>query len=158
MIFVSVGTHTQHFDRLLERVDALAATLDERVFVQTGVSTRTWTHCDAVDFLVPAQVEVAMVQARVIVLHGGSSSFLLARGLGRTPIVVPRDPGHDEHVDDHQLRFARHLAQMGEAVVTSPGGLADVVAGWSESPGPAGDRTAAFVAGLDALVTDLIRT
>lgn len=48
--------------------------------------------------------------ARVIVTHGGPASITLAFSVGRRPIVVPRDPSRGEHVDDHQIRFARWIA------------------------------------------------
>jgi UDP-N-acetylglucosamine transferase subunit ALG13 len=35
---------------------------------------------------------------------------MLALSGGHSPIVVPRDPAFDEHVDDHQLRFTTWLA------------------------------------------------
>ena len=47
MIFVTVGTHEQPFDRLIQKVDALCAdgTLTEPVVIQTGVSTYRPEHC-----------------------------------------------------------------------------------------------------------------
>lgn len=41
MVFVTVGTHEQQFDRLVKAVDDLKAdgTLDEPVYIQTGYST-----------------------------------------------------------------------------------------------------------------------
>ena len=47
----------------------------------------------------------------VIVVHGGPASIFEARGLGRLPVCVPRAPEYGEIVDDHQQRFARHLAK-----------------------------------------------
>ena len=47
--------------------------------------------------------------------HGGPSTVMDARASGRLPIVVPRDPDRDEHVDGHQMRFADHLELHGLA-------------------------------------------
>jgi UDP-N-acetylglucosamine transferase subunit ALG13 len=49
--------------------------------------------------------------ADVIITHGGPGSILLALSVGRSPVVVPRDPRFGEHVDDHQLRFVRWLQE-----------------------------------------------
>ncbi len=38
MIFVTVGTHHQGFDRLVQAADELAAELDEQVVIQRGVT------------------------------------------------------------------------------------------------------------------------
>ena len=109
MILVTVGTHHQPFDRLLRAAEAVAARTDERVVVQRGVSGVDLPHCEVVDVVPPARLAEWMREARVVVMHAGSSSFLQARAYGRTPIVVPRRPEHREHVDDHQLRFAATL-------------------------------------------------
>jgi UDP-N-acetylglucosamine transferase subunit ALG13 len=37
-----------------------------------------------------------------------------ARKLGRVPIVLPRNADLGEHVDNHQQRFARKMAELGE--------------------------------------------
>jgi hypothetical protein len=51
--------------------------------------------------------------ADVVVLHGGPASIMEVRGLGKLPVVVPRDPRYGEHVDGHQLRFARRMSAAG---------------------------------------------
>lgn len=56
-------------------------------------------------------------EARVIVTHGGPASITLALSVGRTPIVVPRDPTRREHVDDHQIRFTRWIAERRSIVL-----------------------------------------
>ena len=48
MIFVTVGTHEQQFNRLIEYVDRL--NLDEDVFIQTGYSTYIPKNCRWNDF------------------------------------------------------------------------------------------------------------
>ena len=40
---------------------------------------------------------------------------MLARALGRKPIVVPRVKRYGENVDDHQVDFALRLRGLGEA-------------------------------------------
>ena len=39
MIFVTVGTHEQQFNRLVEYMDRWASTHEEEVIIQTGFST-----------------------------------------------------------------------------------------------------------------------
>lgn len=48
--------------------------------------------------------------ARAVITHGGPASIFMAISAGHIPVVVPRDPSFQEHVDGHQLRFAAWLA------------------------------------------------
>ena len=52
-----------------------------------------------------------VAQARIVITHGGPSSFIMPLQVGKTPIVVPRQAQFDEHVNDHQLEFAREVAR-----------------------------------------------
>lgn len=49
MIFVTLGTHEQPFNRLIKKVDDLVANGDikEKVIVQTGFSTYIPEYCEA---------------------------------------------------------------------------------------------------------------
>lgn len=156
MIFVAVGTHHQPFDRLLRAADAAAAALEEPLVAQRGVS-RLVLRGQVYDLLPPDAFEALVREARVVVFHGGSSSFLQARALGRRPIVVPRRPEHHEHVDDHQVRFVNSLDPQ-EAVVAEPEGLFDALRNFHEGRRPVDDtRTQRFCAAFDALVETLWR-
>jgi len=104
-VYVSVGTHGAPMDRLVALAETLAAR-GYRVLVQHGAS-RPAHGCDNVEVMVPPEHLAAVARARWVVLHGGTSSVAEAMALGRYPLVVPRDPRFGEHVDDHQLRYAR---------------------------------------------------
>ena len=113
MIFVTVGTHEQQFDRLIRKVDELkrdGAFADE-VVMQTGFCTYEPQYC-RFSRLIPYQDMVKNVaEARIVITHGGPASFIMPLQVGKTPIVVPRQKQFDEHVNDHQLEFARQVAQ-----------------------------------------------
>lgn len=59
-------------------------------------------------------MQQALAAADAVVSHGGPGTIMAAREAGRVPIVVPRLPGLGEHVDDHQVRFARRMADRGQ--------------------------------------------
>ena len=42
---------------------------------------------------------------------GGPASFIMPLQIGKTPIVVPRQHQYNEHVNDHQVEFARNVAK-----------------------------------------------
>ena len=49
--------------------------------------------------------------ARIVITHGGPASFIMPLQIGKTPIVVPRQHQFNEHVNDHQVEFARNVSK-----------------------------------------------
>ena len=121
-IVVAVGTDHHPFDRLIEWVDDyLADGPNVSVLVQRGTA-RPSSRCESVDLLHHGELCERFAGAVAVVSHGGPSTVMDARLAGRLPIVVPRNPALGEHVDDHQLRFARHLGRHGLATVAEDRG------------------------------------
>ena len=120
MIFVTVGTHEQPFNRLVEYIDGLKkdGTIAEEVIIQTGYSTYEPKYCKW-QKLFPYQEMIKLVdEARIIITHGGPSSFIMPLQIGKTPIVVPRRQEFNEHVNDHQVSFSKAVAErMGTIIV-----------------------------------------
>lgn len=119
MVFVTVGTHEQPFNRLVEAIDKLVAdkTLQEEVFVQTGYSTYEPEHCGWARFVPAPEMRERMGAADVVVTHGGPSSFIEAMAAGKVPVVVPRYARFGEHVNDHQEAFVRLVAERQGGIV-----------------------------------------
>ena len=117
MIFVTVGTHEQQFNRLVEYMDKWASIHDEEVIIQTGFSTyepvfAVWSR------LYPYDQMIEKVQkARIVITHGGPSSFIMPLQNGRIPIVVPRKHEYGEHVNDHQLDFCRSVSERQRNII-----------------------------------------
>lgn len=134
MIFVTVGTHEQPFNRIIEYMDNWAAEHAERVVIQTGFSTfepktATWSK------LYPYQEMIRNVEeARIVITHGGPSSFIMPLQLGKVPIVVPRRKEFDEHVNDHQVEFCDTVAdrQGNIIVIEDVKMLGPVIEGYDE--------------------------
>lgn len=120
MIFVTVGTHEQPFNRLVKCVDDLKkdGTIIEEVIIQTGYSTYEPKYCKW-QKLFPYQEMLQLVgKARIVITHGGPSSFIMPLQIGKTPIVVPRRHEFNEHVNNHQVSFAQAVADwMGTIIV-----------------------------------------
>lgn len=108
MIFVTVGTHEQPFNRLIKEVDRLKkeGIITDEVFIQTGFSTYEPQYCDWKNIISYSEMEDYMNRADIIITHGGPATFMGAIAKGKKPIVVPRQEKFGEHVNDHQLDFA----------------------------------------------------
>ena len=92
-----------------------------------------------------------MRAARVVVCHAGVGSILTALTNGKRPVTVPRLARLGEAVDDHQLPFARRLAEAGlVTLVEDPAELASAVAAPAAAAPPA--------LGVNALALDLRAT
>lgn len=120
MVFVTVGTHEQQFNRLVEYVDNMVACgiLQDEVIIQTGYSTYQPQQCEWQKFFPYPQVEALVQKADIVITHGGPSSFLMPLMLGKIPIVVPRQAKYGEHVNDHQVIFCRQMvSRMGKILV-----------------------------------------
>lgn len=111
MIFVTVGTHEQQFNRLVSYMDEWASSHDEEVVIQSGFSTYE-PKSAKYSKLYPYKTMVELVdKARIVITHGGPSSFIMPLQIDKVPVVVPRMKEFDEHVNDHQLDFARAVAE-----------------------------------------------
>jgi UDP-N-acetylglucosamine transferase subunit ALG13 len=110
VILFTVGTHEDPFDRLILAAERVALTTGERVVVQAGTSRVAAPHCDLRRWVPPAEMAALVREARLVVTHAGPSSIDRVLATGKVPLVVPRRADLGEHVDDHQVSFARQLA------------------------------------------------
>jgi UDP-N-acetylglucosamine transferase subunit ALG13 len=117
--FVAVGNATQPFDRMLQMVAAVIGELPQPVVVQRGGSRFEFAGGRAVDFFEMGEFERLVAQAELVIAHAGAGAAIQAIQAGKVPVVVPRRAELGEHVDDHQLEFARELALLGKAVVAT---------------------------------------
>ena len=103
MIFVTVGTHEQPFDRLLKKIDELKKNgiIQEKVIMQTGFSTYEPKYCEWSKLLPYKDMVQNVADARIVITHGGPASFIMPLQVGKIPIVVPRQKKFEEHVNDH---------------------------------------------------------
>ena len=113
MIFVTVGTHEQQFNRLIKKIDELkeCQIIKDDVFIQTGFSDYIPTHCQYSKMLGYDEMTKMYETADIIITHGGPASFMKVLEYNKIPVVVPRVEKYGEHVNDHQLEFARYVNQ-----------------------------------------------
>ena len=115
MIFVTVGMHTKGFDRLLKKMDEIAATSGEEVVMQIGHTSFRPQTAKWFDFTTEEGIKEWCKKARVVVTQP-AMSILDAQEQNKPVIAVPRLQKYDEVIDDHQLDFARHLEKEGKVI------------------------------------------
>lgn len=126
MIFVTVGTHHQPFQRLLDALDALEGA---ELVVQYGPGAPPPGVSRAVAYMPFDAMIECFREADVAITHAGVGSILCARREGHLPLVVPRRHRLGEHVDEHQAELTQALAERGSVFpVWDTAKLAELVA------------------------------
>ena len=89
MIFVTVGTHEQPFNRLIQKVDELKkdGVITEDVIIQTGFSTYEPKYCQWSKLIPYQQMIKNVADARIVITHGGPASFIMPLQIGKTLLL-----------------------------------------------------------------------
>ena len=119
MIFVTVGTHEQPFNRLIRYIDEMKANnlIKEDVFMQIGFSTYIPKHCEWKKVIPYDEMMDKMRLARIVIAHGGPATFIQAFQNGKIPIIVPRRREFGEHVNDHQYHFVEFFYNKYKSII-----------------------------------------
>ncbi len=118
LIFVTVGTHKDSFDRLVKKMDELVGNGDikEKVVMQIGNSAYEPKNCEYYRFVGADKFEELYRTADTIICHAGAGSIINALKNNKHLIIVPRMKKFKEHTDDHQLDLADAMEKGGKAV------------------------------------------
>ena len=117
MIFVTVGTHYQGFERLIKKMDEIAGKIGDDVIMQIGYTKYEPRNARWFRFLEREEDILELYKkADVIVAHAGAGTLLTALSFGKPLVIVPRLKKFEEHVDDQQLELAEALESMGKAI------------------------------------------
>jgi UDP-N-acetylglucosamine transferase subunit ALG13 len=119
LIFLTVGSWHNGFDRLVKAVDEFKGTgvISEPVVGQIGYSTYKPSHIDYVDFYTPDHFRTMLGKASVIISHAGFGTVAEALKEQKPIIIVPRKSSLGEHNDDHQFATAEWLEQEHRVLV-----------------------------------------
>lgn len=132
MIFVTVGTHSDGFDRLVRWMDEIAAETEDDVLVQVGHTPMKPKNADWFEFKDIEEIIDITERADIVVGHGGAGTILTTLETGTPIVCVPRLEEYDEIYDDHQLELTHKLAEKGTlAIATSKDKLREQL---SQSP------------------------
>lgn len=134
MIFVTVGTHEQPFNRLVEYMDQWAKEHEEPVVIQAGYSTYEPKYCEWSKMYSYEKMQELVDEARIVITHGGPSSVFMPLKAGKIPIVVPRKAEYNEHVNNHQVTYCKEMEkrQRNILVVEEIGNLGEILVNYEE--------------------------
>ena len=163
MIYVTVGTHEQPFNRLVRCVDELKGNgiIEEEVVIQNGFSDCEIKHCVHKKLFTQQEVAENYAKARMIIMHGGPSTMIESIRDGKIPIVVPRQKKFGEHINDHQLEFCRAVSERYDNIILIENidELENAIVNYDEiaaTKKAAGfDNNAMFCEGLQRIVDEL---
>ncbi len=118
-VFVTLGFERRPFPRLLDAVDEgiQRGILPKETLVQRGHSHPSTQRCPSVAFLAYDEMIAALKSAEIIIAHAGAGTLLQCLHLRKIPILFPRRAHGREHVDDHQVKFARIMEERKRALV-----------------------------------------
>ncbi len=118
-VFVTLGFERRPFDRLIDTVNQgiLRGIFPRETMVQAGHTGRSGLECASVDFLSYTDMLDALKSAEIVIAHAGVGTLLQCLHLRKIPILFPRRAHGKEHVDDHQVKFARIMEERKRALV-----------------------------------------
>ncbi|WP_193200361.1 glycosyltransferase [Nostoc sp. MG11] len=119
MILMTLGTVSFPFDRAVLWLKILIerGVISESVFLQYGYSDVSVLQGHSQVTLEPTVSSDELVKlvnySRLVISHAGQGSTRMLAAQGTPFILLPRLKRYSEHVDDHQLLFAKAVAELG---------------------------------------------
>ena len=118
LIFVTVGTHEQGMDRLFIQLDKLVESghIKEEIFAQIGYANYIPKNYKYKKMIGYDEMDEYVRKSDIIITHGGPGSIFHPLQYNKIPIVVPRNPEFNEHVDNHQILFTKRLDENSKII------------------------------------------
>jgi UDP-N-acetylglucosamine transferase subunit ALG13 len=138
MIVYTLGTIFFPFDRAVNWLQVLLETeiIVEPVLLQHGAtSAARLSHplLTSVPSLTSHEMYTAVRRASLVISHAGQGSTRMLAEMGACFVLLPRLKRYGEHVDDHQLLFARAVEKFGIIYCTE---IDDLIGYVKERPSP----------------------
>lgn len=115
--FISVGNSKQHFLRLLDAVSTNIELLPTPILIQRGHTPFVNQKCEVKDFIDMDSFVTVVANAEVLILQAGAGCVFHSIKMGKIPILMPREKRFNEHVNDHQIAFARSLHEEHKVIM-----------------------------------------
>lgn len=115
MIFITTGSRSFQFDRLLKAVDEAVENgeIKEEIFAQVGSSTYKAKNYQSVEFMNHEEFNKKMHDCDIVLTHGGTGVIVNAVKMGKRVVAVPRLVEYQEVVDNHQIQLVEAFEKLG---------------------------------------------
>lgn len=118
MILFTIGTIVYPFDRSINWLKTLIEEqiIDEPVLLQHGCTSVAGLNHPMVGptaWLDRDEMQRAVRASSLVISHAGQGSTRMLADMGARFVLLPRLKRYGEHVDDHQLHFARSMEPLG---------------------------------------------
>jgi UDP-N-acetylglucosamine transferase subunit ALG13 len=117
MIFVTVGTAGQGFQRLVGAADGLARLVDEPVVIQRGHNRYEPQAAESFDWGSVEEMNDWMRQARLVIAQAGAGTVISVFKQNKPLILCPRLKAFGENYNDHQIELAEALQRKKRVVM-----------------------------------------
>ncbi len=114
-ILVITGMHSG-FERLVKKMDEVAGKINERVIIQIGNTDYEPQNAEYFKFKDYDEIKELIKDAKVVICPG-AMTILDSLVMGTPVITVPRLEQFGEHLNDHQLTFAKKLEENGHVKI-----------------------------------------
>lgn len=115
MIFVTTGSRSFPFERLIKAVDATALALGlskQEVFAQIGTSGYEPEHVSFDRFLDKTHFDEKIRSCDILITHAAAGAMLSGLHMKKKIIAIPRLLKYGEIIDNHQAELASVLAEQ----------------------------------------------
>lgn len=132
-VLVSVGTHEQPFQRLIDAAEMASRSLDSVEWtIQFGVANppQQWNASvvRAERYFPSDEFDAHLQDADVLISQASPGNIMTALSNNAWPIVAGRSREQHEHVDNHQIEFAYFASRLGLATeLVNPRDLEDAL-------------------------------
>jgi UDP-N-acetylglucosamine transferase subunit ALG13 len=118
MIFITTGSRSFQFDRLLKAVDVAVENgeIKDSIFAQVGSSKYKVKNYKTVEFLNHEEFNRKMRECDIVLTHGGTGVIVNAVKMGKRVIAIPRLAQYQEAVDDHQIQLVQAFEKLGMVI------------------------------------------
>lgn len=115
MIFVTLGTQDNSFERLIKEIEKCIDNgfIREEVIVQLGHTKYNSNRMKLYDFLSQNKMNEFIKKSNYIITHGGVGSIIGALKQEKKVIAVSRKKEYKEHVNNHQMQIVENFNETG---------------------------------------------
>ena len=115
MVFITLGTQGNQFQRCLKMVEELIDELHpkQEFVAQLGNTKYKSDKIKCLDFVPEAEFKEMIGKADIVITHAGSGALFSAIKQGKKAIAVARLHKYKEMANDHQTELVRKLTEGG---------------------------------------------